>query len=53
MFQRDQRGFFRKLEENVVHEGEMSEMEKFVEFWGGIKEREEMTPNMPWMEVVQ
>ena len=53
MFQRDQRGFFRTLEENVVHEGEMPEMEKFVEFWGGIWEREEITPNMPWMEVVR
>ena len=53
MFQRDQRGFFRTLEGNVVHEGEMPEMEKFVEFWGGISEREEVTPNMPWMEVVR
>ena len=53
MFQRDQRGFFRTLEGNVVHEGEMPEMEKFVQFWGGIWEREEITPNMPWMEVVR
>ena len=53
MFQRDQRGFFRTLEGNVVHEGEMPEKEKFVEFWGGIWEREEITPNIPWMEVVQ
>ena len=53
MFQRDQRGFFRTLEGNVVHEGEMPEMEKFVEFCGGIWEREEVTPNMPWMEVVR
>ena len=35
------------LEGNVVHEGEMPEMEKFVEFWGGIWEREEVTPNVP------
>ena len=53
MFQRHQRGFFRMLEGNVVHEEEMPEMEKFVELWGGIWEREEITPNMPWMEVVR
>ena len=32
MFQRDQKGFFKTLEEGEVHEGEMPEMEKFVEF---------------------
>ena len=53
MFQRDQRGFFRMLEGNVVHKGEMPEMETFVKFWGGIQEREEITPNMPWMKVVR
>ena len=53
MFHRDQREFFRTLEGNVVHEGEMPEMEKFVKFWGGIWEREEITPNMPWTEVVR
>ena len=46
-FQRDQKGFFRKLEGEEAHEGEMPEMEKFVEFWGGIWDREERTPNMP------
>ena len=40
MFQREQKGFFRMLEEEEAHEGEMPEMEKFVEFWGGIWERE-------------
>ena len=50
MFQQDQKGFFRTLEEEEAHEGEMSEMGKFVEFWGNIWEREERTPNMPWME---
>ena len=40
MFQQDQKGFFRTLEEEEAHEGEMPEMEKFVEFWGGIWERE-------------
>ena len=32
MFQQDQKGFFRTLEEEEAHEGEMSEMGKFVEF---------------------
>jgi len=40
-------GFFRKLEEDGAHEGKMPDMEKFVEFWGGIWEKEEGTPNMP------
>ena len=53
MFQRDQKGFLRTLEEEEPHEGEMPEMEKFVEFWGGIWEREERTPNMPWMEEIR
>ena len=28
----------------------MPEMERFVEFWGGIWQQNEPTPNMPWME---
>ena len=36
MFQRDQKGFFRILEGEEAHEGEMPEMERFVKFWGGI-----------------
>ena len=59
MFQQDQRGFFRRLESEEAHEGEMPEMEKFVEFWGGIwerereREREERTQYMPWMEEIR
>ena len=52
MFQRDQKGFFRTLEGEEAHEGEMPEMEKFVEFWGGLWEREERMPKMPWMEEI-
>ena len=40
MFQRHQKGFFRTLEGEEAHEEEMPEMQKFVEFWGGIWERE-------------
>ena len=32
IFQRDQKVFFRTLEEEEEHEGEMPEMERFVEF---------------------
>ena len=53
MFQKDQKNFFRMLEKVEKHEGEMPEMEKFVEFWGGIWEQIEPTPNMPWMEEVK
>ena len=34
-------------------EGEMLEMKKFVEFWGGIWEREERTLNMPLTEEIR
>ena len=59
MFQRHQKGFFRTLEGEEAHEEEMPEMQKFVEFWGGIwerereREREERTPYMPWMEEIR
>ena len=53
MFQKDQKSFFLTLEKVEKHEGEMPEMEKFVEFWGGIWEQNEPTPNMPWMEEVK
>ena len=53
MFQRDQKGFFRTLEGVEAHEGEMPEMKKLVEFWEVMWEREEGTPNMPWMEEIR
>ena len=53
MFQRDQKGFFRTLEAVEKREGEMPEMQRFVEFWGGIWEQNEPMPNMPWMEEVK
>ena len=52
MFHQDQKGFFRTLEEEEAHEGEMPEMEKFVEFCKGIWKREERTPSKPWMEEI-
>ena len=53
MFQKDQKNFFHTLEKVEKHEGEMPEMEKFVEFWAGIWKQNEPTPNMPWMEEVK
>ena len=53
MFQKDKKNFFRALEKVEKHEGEMPEMDKFVEFWGDIWEQNEPTPNMPWMEEVK
>ena len=35
------------------NEGEVLEMEKFVEFWGGIWEREERKLNMPLTEEIR
>ena len=40
MLQWDQKGFFRTLKVEEAHQREMPEMKKFVEFWGGIWERE-------------
>ena len=53
MFQKDQKNFFRVPEKVEKHEGEMLEMEKFVEFWGDIWEQNKPTPNMPWMKEVK
>ena len=50
MFQQDQKSFFRTLEAVEKHEGKMPEMQRFVEFWGGIWEQNEPMPNMLWME---
>ena len=45
-FKRNQKGFFKTLEGDQTREGKMSEIEKFVEFWGAIWEENERTPNM-------
>ena len=59
IFQWDQMGFFRTLKGEEALEGEMPEMEKFVEFWRGTserereREREERIPYMSWMEEIR
>ena len=53
MFQRDQKGFFWTLEAVEKREGEMPEIQRFVEFWGGIWERNKPMPNKTWMDLVK
>ena len=52
MFEKDQRNFYNKIEKNEKFQGEQPEMEKVIEFWGGIWEKEEVTPMLPWMDNV-
>ena len=53
MFQRDQKGYFWTLEAVEKREGEMPEIQRFVEFWGGIWERNKPMPNKTWMDLVK
>ena len=45
MFEKGQRNFYSKIEKNEKFQGEQLEMEKFTEVWGGIWEKEEVTPS--------
>ena len=40
-FEKDQKPFFKTLEAKTVYEGEPPRIEKFVNFWAGISEKEE------------
>ena len=51
-FEREQNSFFRKVESSTSHEGQIPEIEKFVEFWGDIWEKKGEDTEMPWMEKV-
>ena len=52
MFQEDQGAFYRKTQGTEQLRGEVPDMEKFEEFWGGIWEDETKTPNRKWMNTV-
>ena len=52
ILERDQKSFFRIMESSTSHDKHIPEIEKFVESWGGIWEKEERTPEVPWMEKV-
>ena len=50
MFQQDQKCFFCTLETVEKREGEMPEMQRFDEFWGGTWEQNEPMSNTLQME---
>ena len=39
-FEKDKKGFFKTLQEEIVFEGEPPPMEQFVDFWAGIWEKD-------------
>ena len=51
-YERDKKNFFKKVEGGTKHVGQIPEMAKFVKFWGHIWEKDDRTPEMPWMESV-
>ena len=51
-FERDQKNFFKKVEGETEHVGQIQEMEKFLKFWGDICEKDDRAPEMPWIESV-
>ena len=53
IFERDHKNVFKRIEYSTEYEGAMSEMDKSVKFWGGIQEKDDRTPNMPWMEKIR
>ena len=53
IFERDRKNFFKRIEDSTEYAGAMPEMEKFEKFWVGIWEKDDRTPNMPWMEKIR
>ena len=39
IFGKDQRNFYRRIENNTKYEGKTPEVDKFINFWGGIWEK--------------
>ena len=50
IFEKHQRNFYRRIENNTKYEGKTPEVDKFVNVWGGIWEKDKKTPVIPWME---
>ena len=48
-FVEDQGGFYQISHQTKTFTGNVPDMETFEEFWGGIWEKEEITPEQPWM----
>ena len=51
-FERDQKNFFKKVQEGTKHVGQIPEMEKFVKFLESICEKVDGTPEISWMKSV-
>ena len=52
IFERDQKNFFKKIEDSTEYGRAMPEIDKFVKFWKGIWEKDDRTPNMPQIEKI-
>ena len=53
IFERDQKDFFKRIEDSTEYEEAMPEMGKFVKFLGGIWEKDDHKPIMPWMDKIR
>ena len=51
-FKRDNKNFFKRIEDSTDYEEAMREMDKFVKFWVGIWKKDDRTTNMLWMEEI-
>ena len=51
-FERNQKNFFKKVEEGTEHVDQIPEMERFVKFWLDIQEEDDRTHELLWMESV-
>ena len=52
-FVEDEGGFYRKSNQTKTFTGNVPDMGKFEEFWRGIWEKEDMTPEQPWMHKIK
>ena len=52
MFKEDEGMFYRRINGKKKRQGKVPEMDKFVTFWAGIWEDDNITPNRKWMETV-
>ncbi len=48
-FVEDEKGLYQKSNQKITFTGTVPDIEKFVQSWGGIWEKEETTPEQPWM----
>ena len=53
IFERDQKNFFEGIEDSTEYEEAMPKMDMFVKFWEGIWEKDDLTPDLIWMEKVR